>query len=295
MKLRLATLEAKIEEFTELKERYDKLAITAVKRTNEEAVIEIEPISDSEEKYELPPLNVGDNYKIEHRKEDGYINITNLCKAGQKNIDDWKSLSKTKTFLQALSSSTNIQISKLIKSETDSVWVHPLVTINIAQWISPRFDVKISGWIYEVMMTGKVDISNTTSYKKLLEENKNHKFQVKYLTKKYVKKQQRKKIKERNVIYILTTKLMHKERRYIMGKATNLTNRLSTYNKSDEHQVIYYQSCGKEDSMSTVEKMVFTKLNKHREQANRERFILPPNTEISYFIETIKNCINFIS
>ena len=43
--------------------------------------------------------------------------------------------------------------------------------------------------------------------------------------------------KETNVIYILTTKLLKKERRYILGKATNLTNRLSTYNKSDEHDV----------------------------------------------------------
>ena len=28
---------------------------------------------------------------------------------------------------------------------------------------------------------------------------------------------------------------MKKERRYILGKAENLTNRLSVYNKSDEH------------------------------------------------------------
>ena len=40
------------------------------------------------------------------------------------------------------------------------------------------------------------------------------------------------------VVYILTNKLMKKERRYILGKATNLTNRLSTYNKSDEHEVV---------------------------------------------------------
>ena len=82
-------------------------------------------------------------------------------------------------------------------------------------------------------------------------------------------KQPRLEIKERNVIYILTTKLMKKERRYILGKATNLTNRLSTYNKSDEHQVIYYQECDGEDSMSMVESLVFQKLRSYREQANR--------------------------
>ena len=43
---------------------------------------------------------------------------------------------------------------------------------------------------------------------------------------------------------------MKKDRVYILGKATNLTNRLSTYNKSDEHEVVYYQGCGDEETMS---------------------------------------------
>jgi len=51
--------------------------------------------------------------------------------------------------------------------------VHPHVAINIAQWNSLAFDVKVSGWVYEIMMTGKVDITNTTSFKKLQEETNN--------------------------------------------------------------------------------------------------------------------------
>ena len=67
-------------------------------------------------------------------------------------------------------------------------WVHPRVAIiNIAQWISPQFDVKVSGWVYEIMMTGKVDITNTTSYKKLQEQDKQKSIKIQYLTKKYVK------------------------------------------------------------------------------------------------------------
>ena len=66
---------------------------------------------------------------------------------------------------------------------------------------------------------------------------------------------------------------MKKDRVYILGKATNLTNRLSTYNKSDEHQVVYYQSCGDEEIIGCVENMVFQYLKKYREQANRERFM----------------------
>jgi len=87
--------------------------------------------------------------------------------------------------------------------------------------------------------------------------------------------QPRVQYKEKYVIYILTTALMKKERRYILGKATNLTSRLSVYNKSDEHEVVYYQSCGDEETMGCVETMVFQYLKEYREQANRERFYLP--------------------
>tara|TARA_Y100000389_G_C17439656_1_gene507759 strand:- start:466 stop:1182 length:717 start_codon:yes stop_codon:yes gene_type:complete len=117
---------------------------------------------------------------------------------------------------------------------------------------------------------------------------------IESLTKKYVKKQKRVDYKERNVIYILTTELMKKERRYIMGKAVNLTNRLSTYNKSDEHEVIFYISCDDEDRMNVVENLVFQKLKEFREQANRERFILPIDKNIEYFIDILKNCVDFV-
>ena len=100
------------------------------------------------------------------------------------------------------------------------------------------------------MITGKVDISNTKSYRQLQVENKNKELKIQYLTKKYVKSQPRIQYEERNVVYILTTKLMKKDRRYILGKATDITSRLSTYNKSDEHKVVYFGSCGDEDTMN---------------------------------------------
>jgi hypothetical protein len=303
----------------ELEDRLENVAISAVSRPfQDEAVIEIEDTfyesqftiesdtesesdSDDEEKYELTPLEVDNGYTIEHRDEDGYINVTNLCKAGGKQFKAWKRLDKTKAFIHVLSSTVKIHTSDLIKLGTGSkyknsqTWVHPQVAINIAQWISPRFDVKVSGWVYEIMMTGKVDITNTKSYKELQQENKNKELKIKYLTKKYVKAQPRIQYEEKNVVYILTTKRMKKDRVYILGKANNLTNRLSTYNKSDEHQVIYYQECGDEETMALVESSVFHNLKKYREQANRERFILPKEEKIEKFIDSIKNSIDFFN
>ena len=66
---------------------------------------------------------------------------------------------------------------------------------------------------------------------KQLESSLDQQIKIEYLTKKYVKSKPRIQYKETNVIYILTTSSHKKKRRYILGKAGNLTNRLSTYNK----------------------------------------------------------------
>ena len=133
------------------------------------------------------------------------------------------------------------------------------------------------------------------SYQRLAElyvmDGKN---KVEHLNKKYLKKQSRTKYEGQNVIYILTTPGLKKERRYILAKATNLTNRLSTYNKTDEHEVVFYSSCPNKEKMSLVEGLVFNNLSECRERANRERFILPENEKIDYFSNTIKKCIDFV-
>ena len=306
----------------DLQDKLENIAIKAVQGPTffeDETVIDIDDTlsdsqftvrdsdsdEDNDENYQLTPLEVGQGFTIEHREEDGYINVTNLCKAGGKQFKAWKRIQKTKAFLQALSTSVNIFTDVLIKTvsgglnETRATWVHPQVAINIAQWISPQFDVNVSGWVYEIMMTGTVDITNTKSYKELRKENKTKDIKIQYLTKKYMKAQPRIKYEEQYVVYVLTTKRMKKDRVYILGKATNLTNRLSTYNKSDEHEVVYYRGCGDEETMGCVENMVFQYLKEYREQmgslnqANRERFILPEKEETKLFSEIINKSVEF--
>jgi len=292
----------------DLQDRMQSMAEKAIERTWQ-TIVEIEqktdtPEQSTDEPYELVPLELDNGYIIESREEDGYINITNLCKAGGKEFKAWNRLDKTKAFLKALSTAVGISTAVLIQlgtgskfgttEETSGTWVHPQVAINIAQWISPQFDVKVSAWVLEVMLSGKIDITNTKSYRELQEDNKNKQLKIQLMTKKYVKKQPRIQFDESNVVYILTTANMKKERRYILGKATNLTSRLSVYNKSDEHEVVYYQECPDEERMSVVETLVFCKLNEYREQANRERFLLPEATSIDLFSDTIKQCIAFV-
>jgi len=108
------------------------------------------------------------------------------------------------------------------------------------------------------------------------------------------KKQPRVQHKEMYVIYIITTDRLEKDRVYILGRTNNLTSRLSTYNKSDEHKVIFKISCDDKKKMKFIETLVFERLTKYRERPNRERFILPEEDDINLFIEEVKRCRDFI-
>ncbi len=47
--------------------------------------------------------------------------------------------------------------------------------------------------------------------------------------------------------------------------------------------------------MLYIIKNVLLKLNKYREIANKDRFILPIENEITLFIDVIDQCINFFN
>ena len=108
-----------------------------------------------------------------------------------------------------------------------------------------------------------------------------------------LKKQKRVNYKESNFVYLLTTEDNKQKNIYIIGKATNLQERLSTYNKTCEHEVVYYRSCENEEHMDISEKIILNKLNKYREKANIDRFILPDEEDIKLFINIINKCVDF--
>ena len=117
-------------------------------------------------KKDVQPLVIND-YSLVYRKEDGYVDVTNLRKAGGKEFKSWNRTEKTQGFLRVLSRSVNIHTDLLIqsiaggKNEDRKTWVHPHVAINIAQWISPEFDVQVSKWINNI----KKDPSQIKEYK----------------------------------------------------------------------------------------------------------------------------------
>ena len=237
------------------------------------------------------------NIVIISRSEDNYINATQLCQAGGKQFNDWFRLNTTKQLIDALKSKTGIPVLDLIEINKGGLhlgsWVHPDLAIQLAQWISPMFALQVSSWIRTLFTTGNVSIDV-----KLLEDKENElklkDNKIKLLENIYLKKHKRVNYPERNVIYILTTEDNKKKRNYIIGKAINLTNRLSVYNKTAEHEVVYYKECKSEENMNAIEVMVLLKLRNYQEKANRDRFILPLEKDISLFTNIIDECINFI-
>jgi len=142
-----------------------------------------------------------------------------------------------------------------------------------------------------------IDMDKINDYTKedLFQKMKYQEQKIKCMEKLYLKKQERQYYPETNIVYIITTNEYKNNRIYIIGKTTNLTNRLSTYNKTAEHIVVYYKECNSVDDMDTVEIMVLKKLNKYREEINRDRFILPEDKDISFFTNIIEKSVEFIN
>jgi hypothetical protein len=97
----------------------------------------------------------------------------------------------------------------------------------------------------------------------------------------------------KNVVYLITNEYLEKERIFIIGKAISLANRLSQYNKNAEHKVVYIKECKNAKQMALIEENLLYKLDKYRERANRDRFILPENRNISLFTDVINQIWNF--
>ena len=162
----------------------------------------------------------------------------------------------------------------------------------MAQWISPKFALQVSKWIRTLFSVGYVEVNIEVLQEKekeiILKDKK-----IQLLEDLCVQKQKRKEQSQENVIYILTTEDNKKKRIYIIGKSKSLKNRLSTYNKTSEHEVVYYKECKTKEDMNLIEQMVIKKLKIYKEKANRDRFVLPIENDIKLFTDIIDTSVNF--
>jgi hypothetical protein len=102
---------------------------------------------------------------IEQRAKDGYINATAMCRAAGRPWSRYWELPASKEFAKELSSDLGIPITELIQSisgglpDRQGTWVHPQVAVNLAQWLSAKFAVMVSKWVYDWMSSGRAPTS----------------------------------------------------------------------------------------------------------------------------------------
>jgi KilA-N domain/Meiotically up-regulated gene 113 len=94
-----------------------------------------------------------ENHKVSQRSKDGYVNLTQLCKAGGKLVADYIRLTTTQELLTALALDMGIHITdnhagsgalvEIIQGigKAQGTWAHPEVAIDCAQWVSVQLRI----------------------------------------------------------------------------------------------------------------------------------------------------------
>ena len=216
-------------------------------------------------------------FNIEYKTEERMIHGIQLCEACNVNILDWYSSENIQPDDPNFSGDGVAFEVSSEEAESPLPWLNMNPALRLASWISPKLLLELSQWSQSV--------SETTVKKKDL--------RIKLLEDMYVNKQSRKYFSDKPVVYMLTTEDNKNKRTYIIGKTINLKSRLSVYNKTAEHEVVYYRECKDEETMSLSENMILKKLRIYREKANRDRFILPEEKEITDFVNVIDTCVQF--
>ena len=154
---------------------------------------------------------------IQARKEDGFINATELCKAGNKEFKHWYSLESTKELINEFEAQnlkdgiTTFKSADITKGRYGGSWIHPDLAVQLAQWISPKFALKVSSWIRQLALTKTVTLGNELPNEELIllqKELLEVKEKNKQLEKKHnqiLYKRQYHKFKEGSGFYIVST------------------------------------------------------------------------------------------
>ncbi len=202
-------------------------------------------------------------------------------------------------------------------------WCSPNFSLQVSKWIKELVITKkvelgkekTDSEIYEEFLKIKKQLEEQILLNQELEnknqelENKNQELEnknqenliiietksknIQFLENKIERAQKRETYPDNNVVYLITSEELKKEGTYIVGKAVDLKTRLTTYNKSMEHEVIYYKSFKNMYQMRVAEMMVLYKLHNYLCKNKKERLILPESKDISLFTNAIDEAYNW--
>ena len=164
-------LEKELEIYKKIVEKENKKIVVQEIITNNDKKLTLleQPRLIQDTKFKLKLLN--NNILDISIRKDGYINATQLCKAGNKLFGHYQTSKQTQDYLQALSSIIGIPILDLLDSKVggshSGTYVHRKVAYHLAQWISPHFAVQVSNVLDELMLTGRVELGKEKTNEEL--------------------------------------------------------------------------------------------------------------------------------
>ena len=95
--------------------------------------------------------------QVTQRASGGFMNGTEMCNVKDgKSIKHWRENKTTKAFLEAVSLHTGIPALDLVQSQHGGhghcTWLHPMVAIHLAMWISAEFAVRVMDWTFRFII-----------------------------------------------------------------------------------------------------------------------------------------------
>jgi hypothetical protein len=95
------------------------------------------------------------------RMGDGFINLTQMCVANGKRLDNYLRLKQTQGYIDRLSSILDMRVLKSVNGGSNpGTWGHPSLAINLAGWISSEFQAWFNTQVVVVGLTSTIDFSN---------------------------------------------------------------------------------------------------------------------------------------
>lgn len=240
-----------------------------------------------------------DEFRIQARSSDGYINATQLCKAGGKRFHNWYQLDNTKEFINALSAETGIPVSGLVditkggnEKELQGSWIHPDLAAHLAQWISHAFGIRVSRWIREIMLTGQTTFDAKSNDELLqlqmaLQENQDKFKKLETNHKRLLYKREYHKFQNGACLYIIQCDNEH----FKIGISDNLNERFRTYRTSIPNMKVLFIIYSSKASL--LEQCLLCRYSDYRVENNHEFLTEISLLELTGAIDTICKFMKF--
>ncbi len=105
------------------------------------------------------------NFAISRRESDGWVNLTQMCKANGVKFNDFLRLKSTKAYISSMAADTGKPVSEIIQvkkggdPKLQGSWGDPEIAILLAQWISPEFHRWCNAHIFVLMSDGSTSLN----------------------------------------------------------------------------------------------------------------------------------------